>query len=256
MGNAVEPRKVDPFEIADQDPDVVGGRLQEQARENRADAHALPRAGLAGDQEVRQLRQVGDDRSARDVLTERDGELRGRALELSAFRHVADGDKADREVGDLDPDDALSRDRRLDPQCPRGERERQVVGERLDPRKLDSRRGLQLVARDDRPDEDVDDRGRDAEVREGLLDDALVADELILSRASRGALIELIDGGQNPRLFWRIRVQDAFGRNSGRREPGRGHSKRHPLTVGSRLRRRGPPPGGGARARQGLGSAG
>ena len=189
VGHPVEAREVHPFEVPDQDPDIIGGGLQEEARQDRADADAFPRSGLPGDQEVRQLREVRDDRPAGDVLSERDGQLRGRGLELRALGDVADRDEADREIGDLDPDDALAGNRRLDPKRPRGEGEREVVGERLDPRELDSRGGLELVARDDRPDEHVDDGGGDPEVRKRLLDDALVADELIFSRASCGALI-------------------------------------------------------------------
>ena len=148
VGHPVEAREVHPFEVPDQDPDVVWRGLQEKACEDRADADALPRPGLSGDQEVRQLREVRDDRPAGDVLSERNGQLRRRSLELRALGDVADRDEADREVGDLDPDDALAGNRRLDPKGPRGEGEREVVGERLEPRELDSRRPRSRSARE------------------------------------------------------------------------------------------------------------
>ena len=77
MRHAVESGEVDPLEIPDQDPHVVGSGLKEQACQDRPDANALPRAGLAGDQEVRKLRQIRDDRPARNVLPECHRELRG-----------------------------------------------------------------------------------------------------------------------------------------------------------------------------------
>src|SRR5439155_19471369 len=133
-------------------------------------------------------REVRDDRPAGDVLSERDGQLRRRPLELRALGDVADRDEADREIGDLDPDDALAGNRRLDPKRPRGEREREVVGERLDPRELDSRGGLELVARDDGAHEDVDDMRGGAEMREGFLDDPLITEQLAFARPGLGAL--------------------------------------------------------------------
>src|SRR5206468_584860 len=104
-------------------------------------------------------------------------------------------------------DDALAGNRRLDPKRPRGEGEREVVGERLDPRELDTRGGLELVARDDRPNEHVDNLCGDAEMRERLLDDSLIPTELLLARSSRGPLIKLVQGGQNPGSLRRIGMQ-------------------------------------------------
>src|SRR5207237_9135829 len=137
-----------------------------------------------------------------------------------------------------------------------------------DPRQLDPRRRFELVTGDDRPDEHVDDRGRDPEMRERLLDDALIPDELVLSRASCGALIELVNGGQDPRLLRRLGMQDAFGRNGSRREArvrnserlafSRRLSLRNPLfATGAPRPLAGPPPRGAPRslARPGPGAA-
>ena len=132
------------------------------------------------------------------------------------------------------------------------EGEREVVGERLDPRQLDPRRRFELVTGDDRPDENVDDRGRDPEMREGLLDDALVPDQLVLARPRRRSLIKRIQGGQNPRLFRRLRVQDAFGDDGGGCESSGRHRERLPSTVRRRLNFRGPPRDGGPAGGRGV----
>src|SRR6185503_9161434 len=72
---------------------------------------------------------------------------------------------------DLDPHDALAGDRGLDTERARGEREREVVVERLDAREEDARRDLQLVPRHDGSGRDLDDLGGDIEVRQRLFDD-------------------------------------------------------------------------------------
>src|SRR5205814_3762788 len=140
-------------------------------------------------------RRSGDARAAGHIAPERQRELARRALDLRALGDVADRDEPDREVRDLEPDDALAGYGRLDPERPRREREGEVVTQRLDPRELDPGRGLELVPRDDRPDEDVDDPCRDAEMRERLFDDPLIAKELIFPRASGGSHIEEVHGG-------------------------------------------------------------
>src|SRR5205814_10083833 len=134
-------------------------------------------------------RRSGDARAAGHIAPERQRELARRALDLRALGDVADRDEPDREVRDLEPDDALAGYGRLDPEGPRREREGEVITQRLDPRELDPGRGLELVPRDDGPDEHVDDVCGDAEMRKGFLDDPLIPKELIFSRASCGALI-------------------------------------------------------------------
>ena len=67
------------------------------------------------------------------------------------------------EVGDLDADDVLARDRRLDPDRAGGEGHRQVVGQGLDARHLDVMLGADLVLGHDRARVDRHDLGRDRE---------------------------------------------------------------------------------------------
>ena len=224
--DAVEGGELDALGVGEDDPDLVGRRLQEQARDHRVDADALPRAGLAGDEEMRELCEVRHDRGACDVATERHGELGARAAEIGALRDVTERDEADREVRDLDADDALARDRRLDAQAARGQRQGEVVRERLDPRELHARGGLELVARHHGPDAHRDDLRADAKVRERLLDDAHVPADLALARSGGGALLEEIDRRQRPRLLRRRRVQHALGRDRRAGQSGDGRRER------------------------------
>ena len=74
--DAVEPGEIHPLEVADENADLVRGGLHQQAREDRADADALPGSGLPRDEQVRQLGQIRDYGHAGYVLAERDGQLR------------------------------------------------------------------------------------------------------------------------------------------------------------------------------------
>ena len=73
--DVAERGEVDPLEVPDEEADVVRRRVEQQAAEDRADVHALAGAGLTRDEQVRHRAQVEHDRGARDVASERDGEL-------------------------------------------------------------------------------------------------------------------------------------------------------------------------------------
>src|SRR5205085_3543821 len=62
--------------------------------------------------------------------------------------------------------------------------------------------------------------------------------ELVLARPRRGALVKLVDGGQDPRLLRRLGMQDAFGDDGGRREARVRNSER--LAFSRRLSLRNP----------------
>ena len=81
---------------------------------------------------------------------------------------VAQGDEVRRQVGDLDTDGLLARDRREDADLRRGQRVREVVLEGRDLRHLRPRGELELVARHAGADDLADHRGLDAEVGERL----------------------------------------------------------------------------------------
>ena len=76
MGQAVVRGELDPLEVHEDHPDVVRGRLAEQARDDGVDHDALARAGRAGDQQVRHLREVDRLGRAGDVPPEGERQLR------------------------------------------------------------------------------------------------------------------------------------------------------------------------------------
>ena len=86
-------RQLDPLRVDHDHPDLVGRRPHQQRADHRVDEARLAGAGGAGDQQVRHLRQVGDDEAALDVLAEADDHrvvvvagLPGRAARRRATR--------------------------------------------------------------------------------------------------------------------------------------------------------------------------
>ena len=93
-------RELDALEVDEDQPDLVRAGVHEDARDERVDAHALARAGRAGDQQVGHLGQVDRVGLARHVAAEGEGQPAG-ALEHLALldeRPEAD-DLADRVRG-------------------------------------------------------------------------------------------------------------------------------------------------------------
>ena len=175
-------RELDLLGVDEHHPHLVRRGLQQDRGQHRVDRARLARAGRAGDQQVRHLRQVGADRAARDVLAQPDRQrrpVRRRGLEDVAQVH----DPAAR-VGDLDADRLLAGDRRQDADVGRGQRVGEVVLELGDLADLDAGRQPQLVAGDVRARDHPDHARLDVEVPERL-------DQL------RGDL--LLPGGVGPR---------------------------------------------------------
>ncbi len=175
VGQPVVGRQLDPLEVHQDHPHVVGRRLAQQARDHRVDHDALARAGRPGDEQVRHLGQVDRLGHAGHVATEREGQLRLGRGELDLLEDTPQGHRVEVLVRDLDADRALARDRRLDPERVRGEGHGQVVGQGLDPAELDVGRRVDLVLRDDGSGVAADDARRDAEAGQLLDDDLLVA---------------------------------------------------------------------------------
>src|SRR5207244_8331038 len=128
----------------------------------------------------------------------------------------------DGEVRDLDADHAFARDRRLDPQRARREREGQVVVQRLDTREQDPGGDLELLTGHDRPGRDLDDLCGDVEVRERLLDDLGALPNLRAGpRVTGVAEAEDVERRQRP-VTVGFGVQDAFDGHVLVRQPGDG----------------------------------
>ena len=161
--NAVVNGKLDDLRVDENELDLVGVCAVDDGVDDRVDAHGLTGTRRARDEHMRHLRHVGDDRRAGNALAQRH---RGRgllALHLRALQHVAQGDRLDLVVGDLDTHGGLARDRRFNAHAVRGHVERDIVHQVHNARYLDARRGLQFVPCDGRAMRDVRELGLHAE---------------------------------------------------------------------------------------------
>ncbi len=193
---AVVARELDPLEVHQDHPDVVGGRLAEQARDDGVHHHALAGAGRAGDEEVGHLREVDGLGLAGHVAPEGERQLRLGGGERDLLEDAAEGNDVEVLVRDLDADGALARDRGLDPERAGGQRHRQVVGEGLDARHADVDGRLDLVLGDDGPRVAGDDHGADPEARQLLGDDLLVPSVRGGAAAGLGRVGDVLEQGQ------------------------------------------------------------
>ena len=159
--------------------DILRLILEEEGHDQGVDADRLTGAGGTRDEQMRHLRDVGDDGLAGDVLTDTERELRLRTLELAAAEHISEVDGRTVLVRHLDADGRLARDRCLDTDIRRGKTHLDIVCERHDLRHLHTDLRLQLIARDGRADRDVRDRDIDAKALQGFLEGQRVLANLL-----------------------------------------------------------------------------
>ena len=84
MREGVEHRELDSLGVDQHHPQLLGGALEEEARDEHVYEHALALTSGAGDQQVRHAREVADYRLARDVVADRQRQRRavGPGLEI------------------------------------------------------------------------------------------------------------------------------------------------------------------------------
>ena len=99
---------LDDLRIDHDEAQFLGGKLVEHARDDRVDAHALSTARGAGDEQVRHLREVGNDGAAVDVFAEGEGNLRLAVDPFVALEEFAEDDFDFFAVGDLDAHGVLA----------------------------------------------------------------------------------------------------------------------------------------------------
>ncbi len=165
-------RKLEHLRVDEDQAHLPRLRLVEQRQDHRVDRHRLPRAGRAGDEQVRHPREIGDHGLPRDVLAERE---RQRAHVVVVRRRRQDLDELHDlplRIGELEPHARLAGDRLDDADRDDRQRAREVLHQVDDLRALDADRRLDLVARDHRPGIRGEHLHRDAEVRELALDQA------------------------------------------------------------------------------------
>ena len=160
--NAVVVAQLDHLRVHHDEADLLRRGLVQQRNQHGVDAHRLTGAGGAGNQHVRHLGNVTDDRLAGDVLANGKGQAAFRIRERRRADTLADKDGIDRLVRHLDADRDLIRDRR-DTHVRRAERQRNIVRQGGDARNLDAARDGQLEPGDGRAAHDADDLRLDVE---------------------------------------------------------------------------------------------
>ncbi len=190
--------ELDHLGIDHQHADLVGPAGHDHRRDDRVQADAFARARAAGDQEVRQRRQIDRHRIARHVLAEVDRDAHFLDLAVGLFDDLAEADDLPRGVGNFDADGILARDRRDDPHARHPQGDRQVVGETGDLAQPQAGLELDFELGDHRPGLDLDHADVEAELPEGLFQDfGLAADlVLLLVEVERLAGQEEFDTGQ------------------------------------------------------------
>ena len=143
-------------------------RAHHDRGDHGVDEGGLTGAGLAGDQHVRCLGQVGDDVAALDVLADADDERVLVAASGSGSQDVAEGHVFAIGVGDLDADGALAGDRREDANVGGGHRVGYVFRQVRELIDLDAGSEDDLVAGDCRAARETGDARVDVKVLEDL----------------------------------------------------------------------------------------
>ena len=143
MRQTVIARKLDALGVDHDQANVLGKGAHEQGRDDGIDHHRLTRTGRTGDQQVRHLGEVGDNRRALGVAA--DGELERTALHIG--QHVAQIDVLALAVGNLDAHKRGAGDRGKDTYRLGSERKRDIVLEARDFAHTLALTGLQLKGR-------------------------------------------------------------------------------------------------------------
>ncbi len=210
MRNAVVDREFQHLRIDHDQPAFLRLQPIEQADDHRVDGDRLARAGGAGDQQMRHLGEIDDDRLAADRLAERDGELVLRALEILGGEQFAQEHRLAALIRQLDADRVAAL-HDGDAGGNRRHRARDVVGEPDDARRFDARRRLELIERDDRAGAHVDDLALDAEILEHAFEQTGVLLQRVLGDFGRRVLLRLGEHGERRELELFIAEQRELG---------------------------------------------
>ena len=190
--------QLDHLGVDHQHADFVGPPGHQHRDDDRVQAHALARAGAAGDQQVRQRGQVDDHRVARHVLAQEDRDPHLLGLAVGLFDHFAEPDQLPLVVGHFDADGVLAGDRGHDAHAGHAQGDGQVVGQAGDLAQPQAGLELDFELGDHRPGLDLDHADVEAEVGERLFQDlGLAADFfLVLLEAERFAFEQQVDRRQ------------------------------------------------------------
>ena len=165
MRQTVIARKLDALGVDHDQANVLGKGAHEQGRDDGIDHHRLTRTGRTGNQQVRHLGEVGDNRRALGVAA--DGELERTALHIG--QHVAQIDVLALAVGNLDAHERGAGDRGKDTHRLGSERKRDIVLEARDFAHTLALTGLQFKGRHRGAGDPADHAGTAAKLKQGGL---------------------------------------------------------------------------------------
>ena len=134
--DAVVDAQLDAFGIDHHHLHLIRRRADEQRGDDGVEADRLAGARCAGDEQMRHLAEIAENRPAGDVFAERHPERRHLSAIGQGVEDLANRDDRDGLIGNLDPDRRLAGNRCFDAHAGRGQRERDVVGQRGNARNL------------------------------------------------------------------------------------------------------------------------
>ncbi len=201
--NAFVDRQFEHLRVDHDQLGVFRAGLEQDRQDHRVHTHRLTGTGGTGHQQVRHLRQVGDNRPAADIVAQGQGDRRLEVVVLGGRQHLGEAHDLPVFVGNLDTDGGLAGNHFHHPHAGHRQRTRQVLGQVGDTADLDASGRLDFVTGDHRAGVDRIHRHFDPEFLE--LDFQQVAD----GRQGFRGVIELFLLG---RVENRDRRQGAFDR--------------------------------------------
>ncbi|MCY1412398.1 hypothetical protein D9M71_278010 [compost metagenome] len=146
MRNALVDRQFEHFRVNHDQTRLFRRRLEQDRQEHGVHPHRLTGTGGTGHQQVRHLRQVGDDRPAADIMAKRQRHGGFVLVVLRAHQHFGEAHHLPVFVGNLDTDGGLARNHFDHPHTDHRQRARQILGQVGDPADLHAGRRLDLEA--------------------------------------------------------------------------------------------------------------
>ena len=193
VGEAVVNLQLDDFRVDHHEAQFLRRKTEEQRGNDGVDADRLARAGGTGDEQVRHLGQVGDDRLAVDVLAECERNLGLGFFPLGRVDDVAEEHLGLDAVRHLDADGAAAGDGGEDVDVLGLDGGGDVVGQGGDALEPDAGRGVQLVAGDGRPLGDVALGDVDIKLLQRVLEQACVGEKLLAGLGGDGGGLGLVE---------------------------------------------------------------
>jgi hypothetical protein len=199
MRDAFVHRQLQHFGVDHDHPDLFRGGFIEQAEDHGVDGDRFPRTGGACDQRVRHFAEIGDQRSAGDVLAHGQRQQRFGFAESGRSQALPQTDHFPFAVGDFQADDRFAGDYFNDADAGDGQSPRQIFRQRADAADFNAGRGLQFKTGNDRPRQKTHHFDGDVKILQDVFDQPRHLFQVALGIAfyPRIAVIQKIQGRQH-----------------------------------------------------------